>query len=52
MGFATIEEALEELRAGHLIMCIDDPDREIEGALICAAQFATCLLYTSAAADD
>ena len=23
MGFATIEEALEELRAGHLIMCID-----------------------------
>lgn len=29
MGFATIEEALEELRAGHLIMCIDDPDREM-----------------------
>ncbi|WP_297288905.1 bifunctional 3,4-dihydroxy-2-butanone-4-phosphate synthase/GTP cyclohydrolase II [uncultured Flavonifractor sp.] len=41
MGFATIEEALEELRAGHLIMCIDDPDRENEGDLICAAQFAT-----------
>ena len=41
MGFATIEEVLEELRAGHLIMCIDDPDRENEGDLICAAQFAT-----------
>ena len=41
MGFATIEEALEERRAGHLIMCIDDPDRENEGDLICAAQFAT-----------
>ena len=41
MGFATIDEALEELRAGHLIMCIDDPDRENEGDLICAAQFAT-----------
>ncbi len=34
-------EALEELRAGHLIMVIDDPDRENEGDLICAAQFAT-----------
>ncbi len=41
MEFAAIEEALEELRAGHLIMCIDDPDRENEGDLICAAQFAT-----------
>ena len=39
--FNTIEEALEELRAGHLILTIDDPDRENEGDLICAAQFAT-----------
>ena len=39
--FCTVEEALEELRAGHLIITIDDPDRENEGALICAAQFAT-----------
>ena len=39
--YSTIEEALEELRAGHLIMVIDDPDRENEGDLICAAQFAT-----------
>ena len=39
--FCTVEEALEELRAGHLIITIDDPDRENEGDLICAAQFAT-----------
>ena len=40
-NYSTIEQALEELRAGHLIMVIDDPDRENEGDLICAAQFAT-----------
>ena len=41
MNFATIEAALEELRAGRIILCIDDPDRENEGDMICAAQFAT-----------
>ena len=40
-NFATIEQALDELRAGRLIMAIDDPDRENEGDLICAAEFAT-----------
>ncbi|MGN0037903.1 MAG: bifunctional 3,4-dihydroxy-2-butanone-4-phosphate synthase/GTP cyclohydrolase II [Coriobacteriales bacterium] len=40
-GFNTIEEALEDLRAGKVIMCVDDPDRENEGDFICAAQFAT-----------
>ena len=39
--YSTIEEALEELRQGRLILCTDDPDRENEGDLICAAQFAT-----------
>ena len=39
--FNTIEEALEDLRAGKLILATDDPDRENEGDLICAAQFAT-----------
>ena len=39
--FNTIEEALEDLRAGKLILCTDDPDRENEGDFICAAQFAT-----------
>ena len=35
--YNTIEEALEELRAGHMIIVSDDPDRENEGDLICAA---------------
>lgn len=39
--FNTIEEALEELRQGKIIMATDDPDRENEGDLICAAEFAT-----------
>ena len=38
---STIEEALEELRQGHIIVVIDDPARENEGDLICAARFAT-----------
>ena len=37
----TIEQALEDLREGKIIVVIDDPDRENEGDLICAAQFAT-----------
>ena len=40
-GFNTIEEALEALRRGECILCSDDPDRENEGDIICAAQFAT-----------
>ena len=39
--YNTIEEALEALRQGKLIMVSDDEDRENEGDLICAAQFAT-----------
>lgn len=39
--YNTIPEAIEALRAGKLIMCTDDPERENEGDLICAAQFAT-----------
>ena len=39
--YDSIEDALEALRQGHLILCTDDPDRENEGDLICAAQFAT-----------
>ena len=34
--FNTIEEALEDLRAGKVILVTDDPDRENEGDLICA----------------
>ena len=40
-NYNTIDEALEALRAGKCILVIDDPDRENEGDLICAAQFAT-----------
>ena len=37
----TIEEALEDLKAGKMIMVTDAEDRENEGDLICAARFAT-----------
>lgn len=39
--FNTIEEALEDLREGKIIIVTDDEDRENEGDLICAAEFAT-----------
>jgi 3,4-dihydroxy 2-butanone 4-phosphate synthase/GTP cyclohydrolase II len=39
--FATIEEAIEEVRNGRLVVVVDDPDRENEGDLVIAAQFAT-----------
>src|SRR5215210_6292040 len=39
--FATIEEAIEEIRAGHMVVVCDDEDRENEGDLTMAAQFAT-----------
>ena len=39
--FNTIEEALEDLRQGKIILVTDDADRENEGDFICAAQFAT-----------
>ena len=41
MNFNTIEEALEDLRQGRIVLVTDDPDRENEGDFICAAQFAT-----------
>ena len=39
--FSTIEEAVEDLRSGKMIIAVDDPDRENEGDLICAARYAT-----------
>ncbi len=41
MHFNTVDEALEDLRQGKIILVTDDPDRENEGDFICAAQFAT-----------
>ena len=39
--YNTVEEALEDLREGKIVLVTDDPDRENEGDLICAAEFAT-----------
>ena len=39
--FNTVEEALEDLRRGRIILVTDDQDRENEGDFICAAEFAT-----------
>ena len=39
--FVAIEEAIEEIRAGRFVVVVDDPDRENEGDLVIAAQFAT-----------
>ncbi len=39
--FATIEEAIEDIRAGKFVVVVDDEDRENEGDLTIAAQFAT-----------
>ena len=61
----TIEEGIEEIRNGKLLIVVDDEDRENEGDFICAAEKMTpdminfmithgrgCLLYTSDAADE
>ena len=39
--FATVEEAIEDIRAGRFVVVVDDEDRENEGDLTIAAQFAT-----------
>src|SRR5215204_4678554 len=39
--FATVEEAIDDIRAGRFVIVVDDPDRENEGDLVIAAQFAT-----------
>ena len=41
MSMNTIPEALDELRAGHILIVVDDPDRENEGDLIIAAEKIT-----------
>jgi 3,4-dihydroxy 2-butanone 4-phosphate synthase/GTP cyclohydrolase II len=40
-GFSTIEEALEDIREGKMVVVCDGEDRENEGDLVMAAQFAT-----------
>jgi 3,4-dihydroxy 2-butanone 4-phosphate synthase/GTP cyclohydrolase II len=41
MSMSTIEEALDELSAGRMVVVVDDEDRENEGDLVMAAQFVT-----------
>jgi 3,4-dihydroxy 2-butanone 4-phosphate synthase/GTP cyclohydrolase II len=40
-GFCTVEEAVEELRQGRMIVLVDDPNRENEGDLVIAAEKVT-----------
>jgi 3,4-dihydroxy 2-butanone 4-phosphate synthase / GTP cyclohydrolase II len=39
--FATIEDALEDIASGRMVVVVDDEDRENEGDLVMAAQFVT-----------
>ncbi|HWO02350.1 MAG TPA: 3,4-dihydroxy-2-butanone-4-phosphate synthase [Blastocatellia bacterium] len=41
MSFATINEAVEDFRAGRMVIIVDDEDRENEGDLACAAEKIT-----------
>ena len=41
MPFATIQQAVEDFRAGRLVIIVDDEDRENEGDLACAAEKVT-----------
>lgn len=51
MKFDSIEQALEDLRRGKVILCTDDENRENEGDLICAAEFATTANVNMMATD-
>ncbi|MCE1189977.1 MAG: bifunctional 3,4-dihydroxy-2-butanone-4-phosphate synthase/GTP cyclohydrolase II [Ignavibacteria bacterium] len=39
--FCSVEEAIEEIRAGKVIIVVDDEERENEGDFVCAAEFVT-----------
>ena len=41
MSFALIQEAVEDIRAGRMVIIVDDEDRENEGDLACAAEKVT-----------
>ena len=40
-AFSSIEEIIEDLRQGRMIIILDDEDRENEGDLVCAAELVT-----------
>ncbi len=39
--FCTVEEAIEEIKNGKVIIVVDDEDSENEGDFICAAEYVT-----------
>src|SRR5660398_34530 len=41
VDFASVEEAIEDIKSGRMVVVVDDEDRENEGDLTMAAQFAT-----------
>src|SRR5579885_1306669 len=41
MAICSVEEAIEDIRKGKMVILVDDEDRENEGDLVIAAQFAT-----------
>ncbi|MBV9879093.1 MAG: bifunctional 3,4-dihydroxy-2-butanone-4-phosphate synthase/GTP cyclohydrolase II [Gemmatirosa sp.] len=41
MPFGTVEQAIEDIRAGKFVLVADDEDRENEGDLVCAAELVT-----------
>lgn len=41
MPFASIDEAVADIRDGKMIIIVDDEDRENEGDLVCAAELVT-----------
>ena len=41
MRFESVKKAIQDLREGKIILVTDDENRENEGDLICAAEFAT-----------
>lgn len=40
-SFSTVEQAIDDIRAGRFVIVADDEDRENEGDLICAAELVT-----------
>src|SRR4030067_303162 len=41
MGFASIAEVIEDIKAGKFVIVVDDDDRENEGDLVMAAEMVT-----------
>ena len=39
--FATVEQAIDDIRNGKMVVVVDDEDRENEGDIICSGQMVT-----------